>query len=35
MNVRKDALKSTFEDILSGKDYLEEIEAINSILEQF
>ncbi len=33
MNVRKDALKSTFEDILSGKDHLEEIEAINSMLE--
>lgn len=33
MNVKKDELKSTIEDILSGKDHLEEIEAIDVILE--
>lgn len=33
MNIKKEELKSTLEDILSGKDYLEEIEAITSILE--
>jgi hypothetical protein len=33
MNIKKEELKSTLEDILSGKDYLEEIEAINSMLE--
>lgn len=33
MNVKKDELKATLEDILSGKDYLEEINAIDVVLK--
>lgn len=33
MNAKKDKLKSTLEDVLSQRDYLDEIEAIDVILE--